>query len=688
MIFGIDDNIFFDPKHVKVIDGVAGAGKSTSVVNYLEAHGEKFCLASFSNALKFAAQDKFGCDTDTICGLCFVNTPFPRSAEREIAEYRTIVLDEVLLDGLECINFIRHNVGKINIIALTDTHQMLSVESSANTLQAFEKLCKLKSTVYVQLTDTKRARTDETKAFYNKLFNTESNMLFNVKTAQQLLECDIISFNDITFDPNNCYITHTNKLEHEVYKRYDISSRRDINLIPKNHISRNRTFDPNRYPICDQITATEKRIDSYLQAGMIGTPVRFQGKEVEQGKECYFIIESDSLFTGRELYTVGTRCQDMKSIHMVILDVEECKGPEVIRDVPVVEARRLDIKDHDKTYKHVTQAEILKIIKESGDPEKYYFPDYITSGENIIYSTLSNAALSKFADINEDPDNYTVTFKKKVTHGRVRTIKSVTRKDPTMHFDFMDKVYDMLQTDINPPRIRSPKGCKKEDFGRLCDICSAFPTVLHNAPMPKAGMLYTERSDDLLNFYKYKGNVVTNGALITEELALKLGDSDYVFSTEKQIGCNLGHYTYEQCFTSVEKKATVHDNFKWGILEKDYYKREDLIKDGEHVLRYVKHESNTLELVACALWSALSCIMLDAVGSIKAKKFIVATDGLYYNGDKQPTMPEWCDYRIDDKYKERIVGKNGKKYGCVIYKTYEDLPTENQLKVRKRKQNT
>ena len=672
-------------KKVKVIDGIAGAGKSTSVVNYLESHGEKFCLASFSNALKFAASDKFGCDTDTICGLCFVNTPFPRSAEREVGEYRTVVLDEVLLDGMECINWIRNNVGKINIIALTDSHQMLSVENSYGVLQAFDKLCKLKSTLYVQLTDTKRARDDKTKEMYNKLFAVQSNQLFDLNMAKELFECDVIDFNEIEFDENDTYICHTNKIEHEIYKRYDLSSRRDINLIPKNHISRNRSVDLDKYPICDQITAVEKHLDAYVQAASVASPVRFQGKEVVKGTNCYFVVESSSLFTGRELYTVGTRCQDMKSIHIVVMNIEEYKGPDKIRNIDVVKPKRLNIPDHPKTYKHVSNGDMVKLLKQYGDPDVYYLTDYITSGDNIIYSTLSNSALNRFADINEDPDNYTVTIKKKKSPGRVRNISSITKKDPTMHFDFMDRVYDILKTDINPPRIKNPRNCKKEQFDRLCDIYSAFPTVLHNAPMPKAGVIYTERGDDLLNFYKYKGKIVNNGAIITEELAMKLGDSEYMFSTNKQIGCELGHYTYEQCHTSKEKKAAVNENFLWGILEKDFYKAELVVKNGELVIKYAKHESNVLELVACALWSALCCVMLDAIGSIKAKDFIVVTDGLYYNGDKQPTLPEWCDYRIEDKLKERVVGKGNEKYSNIIYKTYEDLPTDNQLKVRKRK---
>lgn len=686
MIFGISDKDLYDKNKLKIIDGIAGAGKSSLLVSELESHGDRFCLASFSNALKFAAADRFGCECDTICGCCFTNTPYPRAEEKDVTDYKTVILDECILDGMACLKWAKNHVGSVNIIMLTDSHQMLAVDDSGMVLKEFQKLAKLKSTVYVQITETKRARDEKTKDMYNTLFNINSDQLFDINDAQKLFDCDVINFADVDFDHNNAYICHSNKIEHEVYKRYDLMTRRDIPLIPKNHISRNRSVDFSKYPIVCQQVALEKRLDAFLQPACCGSVVRFQGREVDKDAQCYFLVEPSSLFTGRELYTVGTRCQSSKSIHIVIVNIEEYKGPEKIREIDVVKKVILDLPDHPKTYKHVSMNEMAKIIKQFGEPDVYYSTDYITNGENIIYSTWNNSRLNAFADINEDPDNYTVTMKRK-KGGRTRTIKSVTRKDSTMHFDFMDKVYDILKTDVNPPRIQNPKNCNKSQFTKLCDIFAAFPTVLHYADMPAAGPIYTERSDDLFNFYKYKGHVVTNGSLIDEELANKLGDSEYMFSTNKQKGCQLGHYTYNECFTSVEKKKRVREDFLWGELEGNFYEVETLVVNGEVTQKYVKHERRVLELVACALWSKLCCIMLDAVSSIKAKDFVVVTDGLFYNGETIPKMPEWCDYRIDDKQKERLLGKGDDKYGNVIYKTYEDLPTENQLKVRRRKQN-
>lgn len=686
-IFNISDEDFYDKTKIKIIDGIAGAGKSTSVVSELEAHGEKFCLASFSNALKFAAQDKFGCEVDTICGLCFINTPYPRTDEREVTEFNTVVLDEILLDGVEAIRWIKHNVGKVNIIALTDSHQMLSVENSDTVIKEFDKLCKLKDTIYVQLTETRRARNKVTKCFYDTLFNLPSNEIYNLNDLKNILLCDVIPFTSIEFNPADTYICHSNRIEHEVYRRYDLSSRRDIGLIPKNHISRKRTLDMSKYPICDQTTALEKRIDSYLQAANVASPVRFQGKEVEEGNNCYFIVEESSYFTGREIYTVGTRCQDIASIKIVVMQIEEYKGPSELMHTKVVDAKRLNIPDHPKTFRHVTGSEMAKILKEYGDPGAYYRTDYVTSGDHIIYATLSADKLAKFADINEDSDNYTVVIRKNRSKGRVRNINSIAKKDPTMHFDYMERVYDILKSDVTPPRINNPKNCKKEQFSRLCDIYSAFPTILHNAPMPKAGMIYTERDDSLLNFYKYKGNIVNKGSLITEELAIKLGNSEYAFSTDKQTGCQIGHYTYEQCHATKEKKKAVNENFLWGILEKDFYKREEVSLDGEISIKYVKNKANALELVACALWSSLTVVMLDAINSINTKDFIVATDGLYYTSDKMPKMPEWCDYRIEDKDQERLCGKDANaKYSNIIYKTYEDLPSEKEDKIAKKRE--
>ena len=138
-MFGISDKDLMDPNKIKIIDGIAGSGKSTSTVNELRRLGSKFCLASFSNALKFAAFDKFNCDVDTICGLEFVNTPFPRYCEKDVEGYDTVVNDEILLDGVECINWMETHVGKINIIALTDSKQMLNADNGRAAIKAFNK---------------------------------------------------------------------------------------------------------------------------------------------------------------------------------------------------------------------------------------------------------------------------------------------------------------------------------------------------------------------------------------------------------------------------------------------------------------------------------------------------------------------------------------------------------------------
>ena len=683
MIFGISDSDLLDNTKLKIINGIAGSGKSTSTVKELERLNEKFVLSSFSNALKFAAADRFNCNTDTICGLCFINTPYPRSEERAVTEFDTVILDEILLDGLDCLNWIKNNIGKVNIIALTDSRQMLSAENSEQIIKAFNKLCKLKKTVYVELTETKRARTEETKQLYNTLFNINSRQIFTVNQVQQIFNCDIIPFSDINFNNSNTYICHSNIIEHEVYKRFDLSNNRNNTLIPKNHIARSRNINFYKYPICDQITATDKKLTAYLQQANVATPTRFQGKEVEKSTECYFIIEENSMFTGREIYTVGTRCQDIKSLHLVTIDLNTYTDPLFLNGLEVVEARRLNIPDQPDKYNRITPEKMDAMIKQYGKPDTYYHRDIITSGDNIIFSTLPAFSLAKFADVEKDGDNYKVHYVKR-SSGAKKSIHSIVKKDTTMHFDFMPKVYEKVNNDIYPPRINNKRSKRKDEFERLCDLYSAFPTILHNAPMPKAGLIYDEYDKDLLNFYVYHGKVVTTGSLITEELAKKLGNSEYVFSTSKQTGCELGHYTYEQCHTSKEKKAAVNANFLWGILESDFYRKEYVTINGEPSLKYVKYSSNTLELVSCALWSALCAVMLDAISSINAKDFLVVTDGLYYNGDKRPDLPDWCDYRIENKELERLLGKDeNKKYDHIEYKTYEDLPSD--AAVRKQK---
>jgi len=678
-MFGIDDKILMDPNYIKILNGIAGSGKSTSTVNDLRKIGSNFCLASFSNALKFAAIDKFGCPADTICGLAFVNTPFPRYDEKDVEGFDTVVLDEILLDGVECITWMVNHVGKVNIIALTDSRQMLNADNGRASLKAFDELCGRDDVVCVEIDKTKRARDKETVKVYEKLYAMDSNVLLNVDQVQKLFKCDIVDMKNVTFDENNTYLCHSNAIEHEIYKMYGLSDRKDIKLIPKNHISRNKTFDVNKYPICDQITADSKRVDSYLQAANVATPTRFQGKEVVVGDECYFVCKKDDIFTGREIYTVGTRCQSIKSIHIAIIEIPEYKDPVRIAGKPVGKAKRLNLPEHDKQYKCVSMNKMTQLLKQYGEEGETYLCDMILSNENVIYSTMPSTELSKFAKF----ENGEVKLNK-VIHMAKKTIRSMVKRDTTMHFDYMAKVYELAGIEITPPRINNPRLCNKKDFGKLCDIYSAFPTILNFATMPKAGYIYEKYDPNLLNWYIYTGDRVSKWSLITEELANKLGDSKYVFSTDKQVGCEIGRYTYEQCKKSKDKKKKVNQDFLWGKLESGYYTMTDVVTDGVHEKKYIKHTNNNLELVACALWSKLCLIMLDAVDSIDATEFFVITDGLYYNGDKDPVIPDWCDYRIEEKHWDE-EHDDDEKYHNVIKKSYEDPKSAKEIKREKQR---
>ena len=671
-MFGISNKDLLDKTKIKVINGIAGSGKSTETVNTLRSLNVNFCLASFSNALKFAAYDKFNCPVDTICGLAFINSPFPRSDERDVTEYETVILDEILLDGVECIKWIKNHAGKNNIIALTDSRQMLNADNGRVTLKAFNELIKQRDVVYVDIDKTRRARDDKTRALYEKLYNMDSNLLLTVNEVKELYGCDVVNIEDIMYDKNNTYLCHSNIIEHEIYKMYNLPERSDIDIIPKNHISRNRNVDRSKYPVCDQLTADKKRINAYLQAANVATPTRYQGKEVDVKNECYFVVKTTDIFKGREVYTVLTRCQSVNSLHIAIMDIKEYKDPETINGRRTGKVERLNIPGTDKKYTYLSPGKMVKLIDKYGEPDINYSTDFVTDGENIIYSTMSNNMLNKIATIDGDE----IRLNKKYRNTK-KSIKSVTKKDVTMHFDFMNEVFNMLKTDIIPARIINGNKSKKE-FSKLCDIYAAFPTILKNCEMPSAGYLYTEYDKDLLNYYRYHGDKVTKGALITENLAKKLGDSTYVFSTNKQIGCELGRYTYEQSRKSKENKKNINNDFLWGRLESGYYTICDTVRNGQVEKIYVKHSDNNLQLVACALWSELCLIMINIIEQLNLNDYVVITDGIYYNSDKIPQLPEWCDFRIEDLTKPD--DGSDEKYKNVIYKTYADLQTKAELK--------
>ncbi len=127
-IFSFTEADFLDPNKVKVVYGVAGRGKSSVINDFFTSRNIPFLWTTSTNKLKRDAQERYGCEASTVCSALFTSENGLFYLEEKDPEIKTIIIDEILQTSPKVLDWIRHHVGRYNIIVCTDTHQMLARE--------------------------------------------------------------------------------------------------------------------------------------------------------------------------------------------------------------------------------------------------------------------------------------------------------------------------------------------------------------------------------------------------------------------------------------------------------------------------------------------------------------------------------------------------------------------------------
>lgn len=126
MIFSFTEDQFLNPNLVKVIYGVAGRGKSSIINDFFRSHNIPYLWTTSTNKLKRDAIERYGCEASTVCSALFSSENGQFYLEEKEPECRTIIIDEILQTSPKVLEWVRHHVGKYNIIILTDMKQMLN----------------------------------------------------------------------------------------------------------------------------------------------------------------------------------------------------------------------------------------------------------------------------------------------------------------------------------------------------------------------------------------------------------------------------------------------------------------------------------------------------------------------------------------------------------------------------------
>lgn len=614
---GIQESVMLDASKVKVIDGIAGSGKSSGLHDWFASRGIEYFRYTSTNALKRDAEaryDMYG-KCDTIAGGLF-NTEGCRFYTSEKApSCGTVVIDEILQADKRALDWAAHNRGGCNIFITTDSKQLLA-PGCEGLLQAFNEFCGADDVVYTNVSKTKRAIDSETMAAYEDLYARASNGMDAFKAYRNNIPC--IGFGNMPISPDNVYITHTKAIENYMYRNCDVRGA-GFALIPKGTIARKPPRNLEKYPCLSQLQAEGRRYGSYTQCAAIATPTRYQGQEVSVGQTCYYIIEPGSMVTNREFYTVVTRCKSIKSLVIVILKLPKEFRLDTFAGMPIAKIR----------YAETTSVAMNEVGKEKYGPD-YNFdctletvcgrkvaeedtlwlaracdpaPDGEWNSDEIVYIDGDPVWLKSIAERLPD------------TNSKKPTPRGLLEREDDMDYGYMLEVYKALDEN-GIRRIIYPypnRTAHREDIyesGHYCvDMFCAYLQILADSRVPVDGVIEYNKEydrDKRIGFFLCRGSsVLANECIITDELVDVCDAEDIVFLFSAP--CKKGVGTAARWLADARKSIECKSKYKamsWGYLQKQY------LSEGSGF--FVMDPKHCREILMVAIISAMVSAMIRA----------------------------------------------------------------------------
>lgn len=661
-MFNIADSDFLN-NGIKIIDGIAGAAKSSKTDAFFRDQNISYSRFTSTNRLSRDAQDRYNMEVKTIAAGLFINRGTFFYAEEKDPPAKNIVIDEILQASPKAITWCINHADKANIILTTDSRQMLSPENEEGMLRAFEHLKSDPNVIYENVTETLRARTAETKALYEELYEMAAEPIsYNVNHLIKKFD-NIMDYKDLEYNTSDAYITHDNITEDFLYRDKEFCSSPFIDLIPKGFLSSRPPKDLTKYPVLSQLQAERKKVKSYTQVMNVGSPVRFQGSEVDSSKKLFYLVQPNSVISARELYTVITRMWNIDSFNIVICDTPKEYKLHTFNGLPVKTHAYLVLPDTGNTV-GLSSKKMSEFCAQYDTDEVYYDRNEVLGDNGKLYKYVNTEAKRV-----EYP-------RKKITAG------SLARRDAKLNFTYMDEVYHVLDKyDLAHIRCITSVDHKHNSEYEL-DIFSAHPTMLAHEKMPTDGKLKTDGPDpDMLNFYyidEVYEDKITKNAIITDDLkeyltSTKKAHCTYLFSTPYSIGCYPGEYLYAQAHNTVESKQAIKD-IHYGYYQKPYLKKS---VEGDCYVRYTGY---IYELLIAAVFSQLNYYMRRLRDELNGSAINVDALGFEcYNEDTvdkiKTILPDYVDFRIS---------KDGHKE-LVVFKTYDDLKTRKEKAAERNK---
>ncbi len=733
----LDD--LLDLKKIKVIEGIAGSAKSSNIIKTFKDLGFEVIMLTFSHKLKRSAEKRYGIKCYTVASFLFYTIKGVFYAkEKEIEPGSIIIIDEVLLCDTRVFKWCEHNVGKVNIILLTDEQQMLS-PCGENALEIFSQFKKRPDVICTELTKSYRPVNKKTADYYKKCYQS-------VKDNKSLYYEDKNKFRNINFDQfckeynykTDVIIYHTRIEEKETWNVLKIDKNYDQEIIPKGLAAAKPPKDLTTLPLICQEDAEGKNI-AYGQPANQGTPTRFQGSEILDGQKAYFIFEAKSRVEAREWYTDVTRCKNIDSINIVTMKTKEVEPLKIYNkrkvkrtsikclvDVQLKDGRKLsEIKaDKNKTIKLPKDEIALLSLYATDDENIYYEKDKFFFRGNFI--TVEDKELTEEEKEEEKKE------KKKTTKVSMR---SMLAKEPCFKYEYMPDFYRSLERaetsrpagTVEEDMLRSPlisnkamdfMSCGKNykikdrlEYKYGIDLCADFPTILKFEKLPINRKFYPrsinykdnfekiniKESPDRIDWFAFFGSkMLPWGSIVTGELARFIQANDkigiescvYIGSSEVQKGSKMGERLYNMAFDTVETNEE-RKECHYGYAARPYIQPIYTNSKVEAEKAYTVNEENLHQLLDLAIknYETLAILKIKKVIYHNILEGFVNCDALYfdYEGDINELGKKIEE--ILPNYKFRIfLNSELDKKGDILYRNYEELKTRDEKQAEKRRQ--
>lgn len=722
--------------------GLAGTGKTTTAVKYYLSKGYKVKVLTANNNTARALTQSLGVEVQTIASGAFINNPPVQYYVdfKDLSEYDVIIIDEALLAGTKRVFDLAEHLMENHIVVIcTDENQMLPDLNNEGILYAFRAL-KEKADAVEYFTTIYRTSDPETQENYRFWYDRASkdDKLYFADDLRNMF--DEKSIDELEFSNDDLWVCVSNNGEQFVVDHFHLSSRDDIELIPKGAAA-SQTSCNRRMPILTQNEANELGAKEHYGYAPVSSIVRAQGKTAKSKDETknkkkngqvYMVMEESSATSDKGIYTTYTRIRHRDDFHVVIVpDYNKFKLEEI---------NGLPVKNLVDYQMNKTKAEIIKM---GDDMPNYIFNNIKGIYENDTDKTFYNKKHLFTKDkkhvsvVNKD---CFVLDKKKYTRmndGTVLTqqlnpkctkwsrhyengqlnINPYNLAKKMTPLNYVDEVYDICAKhgmptlnffDIGLPRHKD----RQFEF----DLRKAYPHAFYLAPIPMPGVLSHEYNANMLNWY-----FVSKGGkridLATERYASQLKkynmfDIEFAFATPYKIGCLIGDIfkemlqtvegteeIYSACRLKKETRIwtetdengveqryseeteTEDHYYEWGWFLKKYIEKANGC--------YVKNTDYVWELMLLAVKSEMAYQVLKVSEAVKGidPKEGVNVDAFYFD-TYNDEIREKIESALDDGWNFRINSTEPvdgtEQYKDGRYIVYQNFSLETKAERKKR----